>query len=131
MAIFKSRKRVYYHDTDCAGVVYYANYLEFLEEARTEQFRSLGIDLKKLGDEGIIFAVAGLEIKYKSPARYNDELTVSSEMVKAGRVFLDFGHRITIGDKVICECRTRLVCLGTDFKPATVPDDIIRLLRAS
>jgi len=128
MAAFRFKKRVYYHDTDCEGVVYYANYLKYLEETRTEQFRSHGIDLKTLAGKGFLFAVTEVRIRYKSPARYNDELDISSEIVKSGKVFLDFLHSVRRGDITLVECETRLVCLGRDFKPVSIPDDITRSL---
>ena len=128
MAAFKFKKRVYYHDTDCEGVVYYANYLKYFEETRTEQFRSRGIDLKTLAGKGFLFAVTNVRIRYKSPARYNDDLDISSEIVKSGRVFLDFLHSVRRSDIILVECETRLVCLGRDFKLVSIPDDILRSL---
>ncbi|MFA6281569.1 MAG: YbgC/FadM family acyl-CoA thioesterase, partial [Candidatus Omnitrophota bacterium] len=74
------QKRIYYHDTDCGGVVYYANYLKYLEEARTEYMRERGLDLKELAGTGLLFVVKKVEIEYKSPARYADLLEISTKL---------------------------------------------------
>ena len=70
MAEFQIKKTIYYHDTDSGGVVYYANYLKYLEEARTEYFRSKFQELKTLAERGVLFVVARVEIDYRSPAKY-------------------------------------------------------------
>ena len=131
MGAFTLKKKVYYHDTDCGGVVYYANYLKYFEEARTEHFLSKGVDMKELAKDGIVFAVASLEIKYKSPARYGDELAVSSGVEEARGASLYFYHEIKLGARTLAECRTRLVSIGADFKPVAVPKRISALLQAN
>ena len=128
MKSFQFNKRIYYHDTDCGNVVYYANYLKHLEEARTEHLRSLGIDLKKLAGEGVVFAVASLSAAYKSPARYADEIACLSEISAMGKAYIDFRHEIRRGGTVLVECDTRLVCLGREFKPTAIPAHIRGLL---
>ncbi len=83
--------RVYYEDTDLAGIVYYANYLRFIERARSEWIRTLGIDQKALkADEGIVFAVRRIEADYLSPAHFDDELDVltTTEAVTGARITL-------------------------------------------
>ena len=121
MDAFTIKKRIYYHDTDCGGVVYYANYLKYFEEVRTEHLRSIGIDLKKLASEGILFAVAGLDIKYKGPARYGDEITVSSKIERMKTASLNFYHEIKKADTLLVECRTKLVSIDLNFKPVLMP----------
>ena len=117
-------KRIYYHDTDCGGVVYYANYLKYMEEARTEHLRSKNIDFKKLADEGTIFAVTRLQIRYRSPARYGDELVISSEITKVGAASLEFSHQVKKGDVVLIECLTKLACLSSELKPKQLPSEL-------
>jgi len=80
-------KRIYYHDTDCAGVVYYANYLVYMEEARTECLRAKGIELLDWAKEGFQFVVKHVDIDYKSPGRYADTLKVVSKISKVGNAY--------------------------------------------
>jgi acyl-CoA thioester hydrolase len=119
--LFSIDKRIYYHDTDSEGVVYYANYLKYLEEARTEHLLSLGIDLRDLKKEGALFAVADLKIKYRRPAKYGDRLRICSEISKLTPASILFSHKITREEALIIECETKLVSLGRDFKPMIIP----------
>lgn len=128
MGGYTIKKRIYYHDTDCGGVVYYANYLKFFEEARTEHLRAKGIDLKGLTKEGIIFAVANLDIKYRSPAKYGDSLEVLSKIESVKAASLNFYHEIKRGESLLVECRTRLVAIGLNFKPVILPQHISKML---
>ena len=87
--------RVYYEDTDSGGVVYYANYLKFMERARTELLRSIGFQQDQLQQElGILFAVASANIQYKKPARFNDELNVVTSIATLGRASIRFKQSI-------------------------------------
>lgn len=87
--------RVYYEDTDSGGVVYYANYLKFMERARTELLRSIGFQQDQLQQEmGILFAVASANIQYKKPARFNDELNVVTSITALGRASIRFKQSI-------------------------------------
>ncbi len=115
-------KKIYYHDTDCGGVVYYANYLKYLEEGRSEYLLSRGISLKDLAKEGIYFAVAHTELDYQSPARYQDILRVSTNIEKIGRCALNFNQEITRGEVVLVKAKTTLVCINKDFKPIALPE---------
>ena len=124
MADFGIKKKIYYHDTDCGGVVYYGNYLKYLEEARTEYLISRGIELPKLADSDIWFVVARVEIDYKAPARYQDELTVSARVEEARMATVKFFQEITRGDVLIARATTVLVCVGKDFRPMAVPKDV-------
>jgi len=117
-------KKIYYHDTDCGGVVYYANYLKYLEEARTEFFAGKGINLKSLADNGIFFVVAKVEIEYKSPAQYQDTLRIltQAEMVRATAI--RFFQRILKNGATVAEAKTVLVCIGGNFKPRPLPEQV-------
>lgn len=87
--------RVYWEDTDGGGIVYYANYLRFLERARTEWLRSLGYSQQALArDPGIVFAVVSLSVEYRKPARLDDELVITCEPNPEGAVTLRFSQRI-------------------------------------
>ncbi len=119
------KTRIYYHHTDCGGVVYYANYLKFLEEARTEFLEERGISIKDLSRQGILFVVARQEIDYKSPAFYGDTLQIDTRLTNISRVKLEFEYEIRNQDKkIICLAKTIMVCIDSSFKPQIIPDDI-------
>ena len=121
--------RVYYEDTDLAGIVYYANYLKFIERARTEWVRSLGVDQGALKDaEGIVFAVRRVEADYLAPARFDDQLSVvtSREELTGARIVLR--QDVLRGGNRLFSARVTLVAL-TDFgRPARLPADVRRRL---
>ncbi len=114
--------RVYYEDTDSGGVVYYANYLKFMERARTEWLRKLGYEQVRLGEEGLIFAVRRAELDYLKPAHLDDRLQVKSYVYDCGRVSIDFEQNIYRKEELLCRGRVRIVSLdaGT-FRPRALP----------
>lgn len=121
--------RIYYHHTDSGGVVYYANYLKFLEEARTEFFQQRGIMIKELADSGVLFVVARQEIDYKFPAVYGDVLAVDAKLISAGAAKIEFANEIKNQDgKTVALAKTILVCVGKDFKPRQMPEEIRKKL---
>lgn len=117
-------KKIYYHDTDCGGVVYYANYLKHLEEARTEFFLSLGVDLKELMDKGIYFVVSRVEIEYRSPARYQDIIRIVTGIERGSFSSVKFYQNILRGEKLLVVARTVLICVNSEFRPIRIPFDI-------
>ena len=105
--------RVYYEDTDLAGIVYYANYLKFIERARSEWVRELGIDQARLrAEQGIVFAVRHLVADYLAPARFDDLLEVETELqgLTGARILLD--QAVLRGAERLFSARVTLVCLG-------------------
>ena len=117
--------KIYYHDTDCGGVVYYANYLKFLEQARTEFFAEKGMPIKTLAESGILFVVARQEIDYKSPAFYADTLQIYTRISHVGAVKIEFDHEIKKpGGQLVSKARTVTVCVDRDFKPTAIPEEI-------
>ncbi|MFH0790772.1 MAG: YbgC/FadM family acyl-CoA thioesterase [Candidatus Omnitrophota bacterium] len=117
--------KIYYHDTDCGRVVYYANYLKYFEQARTEFFEQRGVSIKELADSGTLFVVARQEADYKFPAFYGDILDVAAQITNIGAVKIEFAHEVkNQEDKVICAAKTLMVCVGIDFKPKALPEDI-------
>jgi len=122
-------KKIYYHDTDCGGVVYYANYLKYFEEARTEFLTDTGIDLKLLSQNNTWFVVKGVEIDYKAPARYADQLMISSQITKIKNVSLEFIQEIKRDTELLVCAKTKLVCVDSDFRPKAIPDNIRSLLQ--
>lgn len=122
-------KRIYYHDTDCGGVVYYANYLKYFEEARTEYLRDKGIDLKEWSKKGNLFVVRKVDIDYHSPARYADTLCISSEITKIKNVSLVFYQEAKRDDEILVTAKTVLVCVNKDFRPAPIPQAMADCLK--
>jgi acyl-CoA thioester hydrolase len=104
--------RVYYEDTDLAGIVYYANYLKFIERARSEWVRALGIDQKALQSaEGLVFAVRRVEADYLRPARFDDLLTVETALEVLGGARMTLSQRVLRGDEVLFTARVVLACI--------------------
>ena len=122
-------KKIYYHDTDAGGVVYYANYLKYLEEARTEFFREKGVDICKLSKQDILFAVRRVEVDYKAPARYADTLTITVSISKIKNATLEFTQSINIGDQILVKAKTQLVCINSNFAPQAIPEEVSQCLR--
>jgi len=124
--------RVYYEDTDAGGVVYYANYLKFMERARTEWLRELGFEQDALRDEeGIIFAVRAVEVEYLKPAHFNDLLNVSVRTLRAGKA------SVTLTQAVVRDGQTDPLCLATvrlasvdaaTLRPKAVPGRVARAI---
>ncbi len=124
MQDFSIKKRIYYHDTDCGGVVYYANYLRHLEEARTEFCISRNIALKVLQDEGIYFVVSKVDIDYKSPAKYGDLIDISAKVDYIKRSSLSFYQEIRRDDNLLIKANTLWVCVDKNFKPRIIPEEL-------
>jgi acyl-CoA thioester hydrolase len=123
--------RVYYQDTDAGGVVYHAQYLSFMERARSELLNHAGIDLARFTAESrILFLVFRITIQYHQPARLNDLLTVSAEVVKMGRASLVFRQRVERGAELLTEADVTLALVDRDsMKPARMPAKIEQALR--
>ena len=110
--------------------VYYARYLDMLEEARGEFLRQLGCSARQWQDAGVAFPVIGLEISYKAPARYDDLLTIELWITQMGGVRLNVGFRIlNVGGALLAEGVTRHTCATTEEKPKRLPNELIETLR--
>lgn len=122
--------KIYYEDTDCGGVVYYANYLKYFERARTELLESRGIFLKKLMDEGIFFVVADAYLKYLGPGRYGDIFSIETWIEKIGGASILFGHRVVreSGSSILVEGSVKIACVGRNSRPVRLSSDIIESL---
>jgi acyl-CoA thioester hydrolase len=128
--VFSWPTRVYWEDTDGGGVVYYANYLKFLERARTEWLRSLGfVQTELVKDPGIVFVVASLTIDYRRPARLDDSLMVTSEYRPDGAACLRFEQKICRAEEVLVEASVRVACLDAQtFRPKRLPATLVNVL---
>lgn len=114
--------RVYYEDTDLAGVVYYANYLRFIERARTEWARERGVDQGRMREEeGVVFAVRRLEADYLKPARFDDVLEVRTEPVEAGGARLVLSQEVRRGEALLFAARVTLVAMDARGRPRRIP----------
>lgn len=125
--------RVYWEDTDAGGIVYYANYLKFLERARTEWLRSLGIEQAPLKEQhGLIFVVVDVEAHFRRPARYGECLQVTVQLAEAGRASLVFEQKIYRGaDRVeaelVLDAKVRIACLdAVKLRPRGLPEVIVQ-----
>jgi len=136
MAEFSWPVRVYYEDTDNGGVVYYANYLKFMERARTEWLRARGVEQDVLIEqEGVIFAVCSVQLDYLKPARFNQQLSVSVSVAEVGKASLTFDQTVNLittegnvavkSDLLLCQGQIRVACLNANsFKPRGIPASI-------
>jgi len=114
--------RVYWEDTDAAGIVYYANYLKFAERARTEMLRRLGVGQDALRrSAGVVFAVKSCCAEYLAPARLDDALRVDTVLTQLGHASLEAKQSIWRETQLLVEIELRLACLGPDLRPARIP----------
>lgn len=122
--------RVYYEDTDSGGVVYYANYLKFMERARTEWLRARGFEQDVLlRDRRVLFAVRTLSMDYHRPARFNDLLEVISQVAEVGGASLTFAQSIRRADstEVLCGARVKVACIDAEnFRARRLPRQLMR-----
>lgn len=120
--VFSLPIRVYYEDTDAAGIVYYANYLRFIERGRTEFLRSLGHDQNALMKEGIAFAVRSVSAEFLKPARLDDLLTVETTVTELGRAQVTFAQRILRDTELLLDAKIRVACIDpVRGKPIPMP----------
>jgi acyl-CoA thioester hydrolase len=124
--------RVYYEDTDCGNVVYYANYLKYMERSRTEFLRKRGVDLAAYHEKGFLFTVAEAHVRYKAPAKYNDLLSAESFVKETGASSIIMATEIKrAGDgTLLTEGEVRLVCVKLDGRPTRMPEEIKTALTA-
>ncbi|MCX7726483.1 MAG: YbgC/FadM family acyl-CoA thioesterase [Chitinispirillaceae bacterium] len=122
--------RVYYEDTDCGNVVYYANYLRYMERSRTEFMRDLGLDLGELHQKGIMFVVTEVNVKYRLPARYNDLLDVQSSVIDVTSVCVTFKTDIfRYHGPILVSGTVKLACVNKEGRLCRAPEEITSLLK--
>lgn len=123
--------RVYYEDTDAGGVVFYANYLKFMERARTEYLRQFGFEQDSLIEQhGVMFAVHRAEIDYLRPAKFNELLQVSAVIAAQKKVSLVFEQQVRRENGEVCsQAKIKIVCVNSQtFKPQSIPDEILKAI---
>jgi acyl-CoA thioester hydrolase len=124
-------RRIYYYDTDCSGAVYHANYLKFLEEARSEYLEARGLTVKGLLDEGTGFAIRRQEAEYKFPAFYGDVLKIETRVKEFTPYRIVFSYLVhNQAGRLLLKAETDLVCVGRDLKLIEIPDRVMAALKA-
>jgi acyl-CoA thioester hydrolase len=123
--------RVYWEDTDAGGIVYYANYLKFMERARTELLRTFGVHQSRLAaEQGLIFAIVSLHLDYRLPARLDDLLLVTCQVATEGRASFAFQQSVwreRIGGELLTTGSTRVACLDAhSLRPRRLPEVLLR-----
>jgi acyl-CoA thioester hydrolase len=128
LSAFTWPARVYWEDTDGGGVVYYANYLKFMERARTEWLRARGFSQAELAASlGVLFTVVELQLSYRKAARLDDALTITCAPAAEGRATLRFAQQVKRVDEVLAEGSVRVACVDArTFKPRRMPEAVFR-----
>lgn len=129
--VYSHELRIYWEDTDAGGVVFYANYLKFLERARTEWLRALGFQQEAMRqDEGLMFVVSETTMRYLAPARLDDWLRVTVVPVQLGRASLTLAQQVWRGEQLLTEGQIRIGCVeSATLKPARIPARILQSLQ--
>lgn len=122
--------KVYYEDTDAGGVVYYANYLRFMERARTEFLSDKGVDVAEYHNKGYFFPVIHVEINYRRPAKLGDILDVGAELIEMTNVTVTFRQDIFRDNMLLVESTVKLACINSDGKPRRLPLEFDSILPA-
>jgi 4-hydroxybenzoyl-CoA thioesterase len=133
-SVFTLPVRVYIEDTDAGGVVFHANYLHYMERARTEWVRHCGVQLRAGLESNISYVVQKLSIHYAVPARLDDEVLVTAEPTAMGRVWMNFRQRVMRKDdhQLLAEADVRVACVALDSaRPRRLPDNLRELLEQS
>ena len=130
-APFQHRLRVYWEDTDAGGVVYYANYLKFFERARTEWLRELGLGQQALREAtGAIFIVTDTSVRYRAPARLDDELRITVELRQRGTASMTIAQQARRGDTLLAEGEIRIGCVDqARLRPRRIPNEVMQSLK--
>ncbi len=125
--------RVYYEDTDAAGVVYHSNYLNFMERGRTELFRTHGLIVSQLAAEGFIFPVVRVEADFKAPAFHDDLLRIETNPVTTGGSSFQLAQRIIRENdrKIIVDALVTLACINLSGKPVRIPAEVLSFLKST
>lgn len=125
------QKTIFYHDTDCGNVVYYANYLKYFEEARTLYMQEKGYSIVQLMEHGKYFVVARQEVEYKYPVRYGDVINVDTKVLEISDIKIIFENTITNQNGRLCtKGKTTLVCVDKTGVPTTMGVDVKQAMAA-
>jgi 4-hydroxybenzoyl-CoA thioesterase/acyl-CoA thioester hydrolase len=129
---FSMPLRVYIEDTDAGGIVYYVNYLKYMERARTEFMRDLGYDKTAIFDENAMFVVASTSVDYLGSAILDDELQATARPVRVGKASIDFEQLVRRGEDILCKGRVRIACVSKqDRSPTAMPREMYEQVQNS
>lgn len=129
---FRWSLRVYIEDTDAGGIVYYVNYLKFMERARTEYLRTFGYQHYALAGNNHQFVVHSCEIRYLKPATIDEQLQVSARLKRLGRATLDFHQQVRRDEALLCEAHIRVACVSADtLRPNAMPIDLYQSMKSA
>ncbi len=130
MDVNRIKVRVYYEDTDFGGVVYYAKYLRYMEQGRTEFFREKGVNLAECQDDGFVFAVLDVHIRYKASATYDDLLDVETSLSDVRNASMNFDTKIYNQDgKLLITSETKVACMNGRGRATRIPAEILEKLK--
>ena len=117
--------RVYIEDTDAGGIVYYVNYLKFMERSRTEFLRTLGYHKAAILDGGLLLVVHAANVNYRRSARLDDELQVKTTVANLARTYVEFNQIVMRADELLCEGMVRIACVNSDtMRPCPLPEGL-------
>lgn len=129
MTDFSIPIRVYIEDTDAGGIVYYVNYLKFMERSRTELLRALGYDKPAILSDGLLLVVHAAQIQYRRSACLDDQLQVTSVIIKLARTYVEFKQQVFRGHDLLCEGNIRVACVKScTMRPHAIPSDMHKQL---
>ncbi len=127
---FRWPLRVYIEDTDAGGIVFYVNYLKYMERARTELMRAHGYDKAAVFSVDLMFVVRGVDVNYRRPAQLDDELVATAKVIEYGKAQLTFEQRILRADEELCGGRVNIACVERgSMKPARIPEALLACLQ--
>jgi acyl-CoA thioester hydrolase len=126
--VHRHKVKIYYEDTDAGGVVYYANYLRYMERARTEFLSESGIDVAGYHNKGYLFAVINVDVQYKKPAVLGDIIDVTTEVREVTNVTITLRHQVFRENNLLVEATVRLACITKDGKPRRLPEEFTSFL---
>lgn len=132
MQPFSIPVRVYIEDTDAGGIVYYVNYLKYMERSRTEFLRGFGYDKPAILDGGLLLVVHTAQINYRRPARLDNLLSVTAQIHKLARTYIEFQQQVLRGEELVCEGLIRIACVEAEtMKPSALPASMYQQLDQS
>lgn len=132
MQKFSIPVRVYIEDTDAGGIVYYVNYLKFMERSRTEFLRGFGYDKPAILEGGLLMVVHSAQVNYRRPARLDNLLSVTAQVSKLARTYIEFHQQVLHGEELLCDGLIRIACVDVEsMKPSALPTAMYQQLNQS
>lgn len=126
---FNINSRVYYEDTDAGGIVYHANYLKFMERARTEWVRALGISQQTLLEQSLAFVVIDMAIAFKQSAKLDDVVQITCEVISKKRASLTFAQEVTKDNVLLVKAEVKVACVNTlHSRPTAIPKELLNAI---